>query len=39
MRFWTEVNSVVRAINRLAESIKALATAITELARVQRLNR
>lgn len=39
MRIWTEVNSGVRAINRLADSIRALAAAITELARVQRLNR
>lgn len=39
MRIWTQVSETVRAVNRLADSIRALATAITELARVQRLNR
>lgn len=27
MRIWTEVNATVRAVNRLADSIRALATA------------
>lgn len=39
MRIWTEMNAGVRAVNRLADSIRALATAITELARVMRAQR
>lgn len=33
------MNGAIRAVNRLADSIRALAAAITELARVQRMNR
>lgn len=39
MRIWTQVSETVRAINRLADSIRSLATAIAELARVERMNR
>jgi hypothetical protein len=39
MRIWTEVSATVRAVNRLADSIRALAVSITELARVMRTYR
>lgn len=39
MRIWTEVNAGVRALNRLADSLRSLSAAITELARVMRAQR
>jgi len=39
VRIWTEASAAVRAINRLADAIRALAVAITELARVMRAQR
>ncbi len=39
MRIWTQANSFIRAINSLADSMRALAAAINELARVTKAQR